>query len=154
MIKKLVLFLFSITTGLALAQSTTVSVTVVDSSSQVWANGTISYTFLGNGSYSGPYQWQNANLPNIYLQPTVVALDGTGSASFTIPTSTTISPSGSSWAITVCPNATVPVCQTVNIPTSGSTQNISSQVTAVIGTISVAAATIPKGGSCLWRVLL
>ncbi len=130
--------------AICFSQSTTVSVTVVDPTSQAWSGGTIAYVFQGNGSFQGQYQWQGANLPINYLTTTIVVLDNTGSATFTIPTSTSISPAGSGWNFTICPNATINVCQSVVVSTTTSTQNISTQVNAVIVPISVSAAGMPK----------
>lgn len=130
--------------AMCFGQSTIVSVTVVDSTSQVWAGGTISYVFQGNGSFQGQYQWQGANLPINYLTSTIVTLDSSGAATFSIPTSTAISPSGSGWTYTICPDATINICQSVFIPATGSTQNISSQVNAIILPISISAQTMPK----------
>lgn len=125
------------------AQSTTVSITTVDASGTVWANGTISYTFQGNGSYQGPYQWNGANLPNNYLTATVVNLNSSGAASWTIPTASAISPGGTSWLYQICPNASAP-CQQFTIPSIGSTQNISSTVTASLASPKVSAGVVTR----------
>lgn len=132
-----VLFLSGLAIGPLFSQSTTISVTVVDQGGQTWTNGTISYVFQGNGSFSGKYQWNGANLPNQYLTPTIVALNGSGFATFSVPTTTAISPSGSSWKYVVCPNASAINCPVINIPAIGTTQNISSTVTANAPPISL-----------------
>lgn len=121
---------------------TQVSVTVVDSAGQVWTNGQISFQFQGNGQFNGQYQWNNANLPNQYLAPTVMPLDGSGSATFFVPSTDQIFPSGGAIAYTVCPNASVQ-CQTVAIGSTGSTQNISSNLTSNLPAISLAASSMP-----------
>lgn len=118
----------------AAAQTTTVSGTVTDVGGQVWANGTISYVFQNNGSFSGPYQWNGGNLPNQYLTPQIVKLSSSGTFSFVIPTSTAIAPALSTWKYVVCPNATAP-CAILTVPSVGSTQNISSQITAATLTL-------------------
>lgn len=128
------------------SQSTNVSITAVDLGGQVWANGTISYVFQPNPSYGGIYQWQGANLPNQYLTPQIVNLNNSGAATFTTPTSTVISPAGSSWKYVVCPNATSP-CTIVNIASTSSSQNISSTVTANSPVISMQAGPMPKAYS-------
>lgn len=118
----------------AAAQSTTVSGTVTDQGGQVWANGTISYVFQNNGSFNGPYQWNSGNLPNQYLTPQIVTLSGSGTFSFSIPTSTAIAPALSTWKYVVCPNASFQ-CAILTVPSAGSTQNISSQITAAAATL-------------------
>jgi hypothetical protein len=114
------------------AQTTSVTATVVDSTGTVWVNGTIIYTFRGNGSFGGQYQWQGANLPANYLTATTVNLDATGSATFNLPDNTTISPAGSSWTMNFCPQASTACSIITSLPVSGTTQNISSVVTANI----------------------
>jgi hypothetical protein len=126
----------------ALGQSTAVTVTAQDPNGQVFAGGTVSYTFVPAPNFSGVSQWQNAPLPIQYLTPTTVTLDGTGTATFTIPTSTTIAPAGSQWMYVVCPQATVS-CTTINIATVGVTQNISSPVNAAIVGIKIPTSYMP-----------
>lgn len=132
-----ILFLSGLAIGPLFSQSTTVSVTVVDQGGQVWTNGTISYVFQGNGSFGGKYQWNGANLPAQYLVPQIVSLNGSGFATFSVPSSTAITPSGSSWRYVVCPNASAINCPIINIPAVGATQNISSTVTANAPAISM-----------------
>jgi hypothetical protein len=124
------------------AQSTTVSVTATDTGGQVWIGGSISYQWT-NPQYPNNPTWQGVPLPNNYKAPTVVILDSTGSATFTIPSTTAISPSGALWAYTICPNAPVKVCQTINLPATGNTQNISSNVSAILPPVSISAMTAP-----------
>lgn len=122
---------------------TAVTVMVTDSTSQVWANGTINYTFRGNGSFNGQYQWNGANLPNTYLTTTTVQLDSSGSATFYVPTSSAISPAGSSWTWSTCPNATYQCAVTI-FPTVGSSENISSSINSSLGTLQIQATPMPK----------
>lgn len=145
MFKKLIFILIGLC-GFAAAQSTTVSVTVTDLTSQAWANGTISYVFQPTPGSSGPFYWNGAAVPAQYLTPTLVQLDSSGSASFTIPASTAITPTGSGWSYTICPNASAQCAQLI-IPAAGSTQNISAAVTAVLEALQVNAANLPKAYS-------
>lgn len=124
------------------AQSTTVSVTVVDPSTQVWANGSIGYIFQANPQFQGPYQWNGAALPNNYLILTTVALNSSGSATFSLPSNTAITPVGSQWKFTVCPNASTS-CTTVSTPVTGTSQDISSTINAALKSIAITAATVP-----------
>lgn len=124
-------------------QSTTVTITAQDQSGQVWNNGTISYVFQGNGAYGGKYQWQGFNLNASYLTPTTVTLSSTGTASFSLPSSTAIVPAGSTWQFTVCPNASSIVCTIVNLSITGGTQDISSAVQAASPVISMAPGALP-----------
>lgn len=138
------LLLLGLLIGAASAQSTTVSVNVTDASNQVWSNGTISYVFQKNPQYSGNYEWGGSStLLNQYLVPTVVNLDVSGNANFTIPSSSAITPSGSSWTYVVCPNASYQ-CAVLNIPATGTTQNISSIVNAQLPVLNIPAAPFPR----------
>jgi hypothetical protein len=115
------------------AQNTVVSATVVDSDSTAWANGTWSVAFIPN-----PTQ-PNVNLYNISgtpLSPSVISqkgtMNGSGALSFTIYQNGLITPVGSSWTLTVCPNASSS-CGVYNFNTAtNSTMNISTALTATI----------------------
>lgn len=131
---------------IALAQSTTVSVTVVDANSQAWAGGTISYQFRPNPNYpTSQYSWNGSPLPSNYLIPTTVDLDGSGHASFSIPSNIFIVPAGSSWVFVVCPNASI-ACVTVFSAVSGSSLDISSTINAALPSngIVMGATNVPK----------
>jgi len=143
-----VLFILGLCAGVLSAQicpttnCSTVTVQVQDSNGVYWANGSISYTFQNNGQFTGQYQWNGANVPNTYLQSTLVPLGGGGDASFQVPLSNTITPSGSSWKFTVCPNASYQ-CTIVNIPITIDGQNISAQINAAIPAIQIQAGVMP-----------
>lgn len=76
--------------------STCVSVTVVDSGGQAWANGTVTFT------YNGPVNatWAGGNLPLTFS----TSLGSSGSAgAIAIPDNNQIVPSPSFWNIRACP---------------------------------------------------
>jgi hypothetical protein len=139
------LILFSAMACSINAQSTTVSATVVDGSGQVWNNGTITVTFLPNPQYpSANYNINGTSISSSWKTGISYVLDSSGSVTISgVPTSTAITPSGSSWSYTVCPNATFN-CSVINIPTIGATQNISSTLTAALSLISLSGTPLPK----------
>jgi hypothetical protein len=106
------------------AQNTTVSATVTDSGSVVWANGTYAFTFVPSPRLAnGPYF--NNGSP---FTPTTISgsLNGSGAFSVSVPSNSTITPSGTTWTVTYCPQATNP-CQTSGpITISGASQSITS----------------------------
>jgi hypothetical protein len=104
------------------AQSTTVTATITDTSFQSWNNGTYSITFIPTPGKPGPYYWNGTPYTG---QTFSGALDSTGTFTATIPTNSFITPSGTQWNFTVCPNASAP-CHTVVLPVSGNSQNLSS----------------------------
>jgi hypothetical protein len=113
------------------AQSTTVSATVVDQSSTTWANGTWKLDLVPNPS-AGTQQvnWNGNPLPQAQYHYSGV-LDGSGAFSQSVPSTNFIAPSGATYTITVCPNATA-TCSVIYRQTfQGSTQNISSLITAL-----------------------
>jgi hypothetical protein len=128
--------------GILSAQSTVATATVVDPSSQIWANGSITYMFQGNGSFGGTYQWQGANLPAIYITPQTIKLNSSAVGTFTVPDSSAISPAGSKWSITVCPNASAP-CITMASPITGTTEDISSLINSNITTPQITIGNMP-----------
>src|SRR5580704_2077149 len=134
--KKIVALVILSAASLCFGQSTTVSVTVVDGGGQTWVNGYLTYQFL-NTTYPQSPTWNGSPLPSNYLTPTKVTLDSSGSASFSIPSSTSITPIGATWRYSFCPTAAPINCQNINIATTGSTQNISASVTAFLQPIIV-----------------
>lgn len=118
--------------GAASAQSTTVSSTgIVDSDGFIWNAGTYQISFVPNPSFPGigSYVWSGGNLQanNLFTGD----LNGSGAFSQSIPTSTAITPTGSSWKYTICPNASSG-CFSVNIPATGSTQNNTATINTVL----------------------
>ena len=114
------------------AQTTALSATVVDSDGTAWANGTWTIQFLPNSNNPnvGIY-----NINGVPLSPNIITqsggLDSSGNLSATIYNNTSIAPSGSGWAITVCPYASAP-CGSYTFTTSTSSLNISSPLTTAI----------------------
>lgn len=126
--KKLLIFLFLAAS--AFAQSTTVSTTgVVDTDGFTWAYGSYQIAFVPNPSWPSPgtYTWSGGNLQD-NLRFTG-ALSSSGAFSVSIPSNTAISPAGSQWKFTICPNANTG-CFSVTLAASGSTQDITSALNA------------------------
>lgn len=125
-------FIFMLLSFAASAQITTVTATVVDSDTTIWANGLWTLQFLPNPSYPSLAQY---NINGVPLTPAQLkqtgTMNGSGVLSLTTPTSSTITPQGSSWSLTTCPLATAP-CGSYSFSTVGGTQNISSGVNASI----------------------
>jgi hypothetical protein len=123
--KFLLLLLLS---GMAAAQSTTVSTTgVVDTDGDTWTNGSYQITFVPNPTHPSipSYIWTGGNL--IANSVFTGSLNASGQFSVSIPDNTTITPSGSSWRFTICPNASAG-CFSTNIAVNGATFNITSQL--------------------------
>lgn len=114
------------------AQTTAVTATVVDSDTTVWANAPWTLAFKVGPSQSNPaaYSIGGVALDKTVAYQTGVA-DGSGVITFTTYRSGSVSPIGSSWNLTVCPNASSK-CSTINFTTTGSSQDISTQVNAAI----------------------
>lgn len=139
------------------AQSTSVTLNVVDAGAQQWANGTYSIVFLPNSQFPGAtYSWTGGA-----FDPTHVytgALDGSGSATFSIPSNSAISPTGTNWALTVCPFATSP-CFSNTVSFNGTTQTLNFtphaiSVNAAPGTIAYTDAEVKAGlGGTYYNVL-
>jgi hypothetical protein len=136
--KKMLLFIslsfiyFAICVAAANSQTTAVTATVVDSDSTVWANATWTLSFQVGSHQSNPAAYTIGGSP---LSQSVAYQTGTANGSgvitFTTYQSTAISPIGSSWYFTVCPQASVP-CTTINFITSASTLSLSSAINTAI----------------------
>ncbi|MDR3392451.1 MAG: hypothetical protein P4L77_12040 [Sulfuriferula sp.] len=131
--KKLIVMFSTLLLGAAAyAQNTTVTATVVDSDTIVWANAPWTLAFVTGPSQSNPANYTIGGAP---LSAAVTSQKGTangsGVISFTVYQSTAIMPISSSWRLTVCPNASA-ACGVYNFSTSTSSVNISSGVNGVI----------------------
>lgn len=103
----------------ASGQSTILSGTVADASSQQWANGTFQLTFQPNPTIpQGPYTWTGGTLPTSISG----VLNSVGAYSVSVPSNTAISPIGTGWNLQVCPQATSPCFAVNNLTVAGPTQ--------------------------------
>lgn len=110
------------------SQSTTVSTTgIVDTDGLTWSNATYQITFVPSPNWPsiGSYTWTGGALQGVFSG----AVSGTGTFSLSLPSNTAISPSGSMWQFTICPNATSG-CFSVNLTVTGATQDITSSLNA------------------------
>ena len=114
------------------SQTTAVSATVVDSDSVTWANGNWSLQFVPNPSNPNPSNYTIGGTP---LSPSVTNQKGVlstgGALSVSVYQTAAITPVGSSWKLTVCPNA-ITACGTYTFTAVGTSMNISSALTPVI----------------------
>jgi hypothetical protein len=111
-------------------QSDTVSATVVDQASTTWANGTWKLQFVPN---------PNSNTNNIFWNGTLFpvtswlaqgSLNSSGQFSNSTPRNDFITPSGSTWTLTVCPNATSACTVITGLSFASTSTDLSSQITA------------------------
>jgi hypothetical protein len=111
---------------LALSQtSTTVNGTVVDNpDNQAWFAGNFYFTFrVSPSNPTGPYFWSGA--PFSIQQTISGSLDGSGHYSVSVPSNSSITPSGSAWDLTVCPQATSPCFTVQSVIVTGATLTVS-----------------------------
>jgi len=104
----------------ASAQSTTVSGTLVDPLGNTWSAATITAVFQNTPGKSPPFVWTGGAFNQL---PATVTSDSGGNFSLILPSNTSISPVGSTWLFSVCPNASLQ-CAVVNVAVSGTTLNI------------------------------
>ncbi|MGA8730306.1 MAG: hypothetical protein WB608_16245 [Terracidiphilus sp.] len=130
--------------GLA-AHATTVAATVVDSDSTAWANGACSALYAPIPNYSGPL-YNTLTGAQITLNPVSCTLNSSGVMSVTLVPSANVY--GTNYNLgpspgvifTVCSAATGNKCySTVPVSISGSSQDVSTQINAVIKAPRIAA---------------
>lgn len=97
--RRLLLLFVLLAMRLNAQSSTTVTGTVGDKDSVAWLNGTYTFTFVGPPIVS----WPGGTVPRTITGN----LDATGSFSRSVPNNNTITPSPSSWTLTVCPSPQV-----------------------------------------------
>jgi hypothetical protein len=111
----------------ALSQTTSVSGTITDAGGQSWNYGTVQFTFRPSDSNPTAQYFQNGV---VFNKNTTIngTLDNTGSFSgIAVPDNTTITPSGSTFTVQVCPGATTS-CFRKNLTISGVSQNITASI--------------------------
>jgi hypothetical protein len=126
-VRRWLLFALLFIAGPIYAQTTTnVTGSIVATDAQSWNNGTYQISFFpASSSPNGPYQWNGQPFnPQMFINGN---LDGTGSFTQGVPSNTSITPSGSQWKFTVCPNATAP-CYSKVLTVTGGTQSVTSSI--------------------------
>lgn len=119
--------LFLLTASFVEAQTTAVTALVTDADSQTWNNGTFTISFNPVPGKPGPYFYNGAPfVPQTYTG----TMDASGNLAQSLPSTSFITPSGTTWKFTVCPNATAG-CLTTNLAINGSSQDISSQLSSL-----------------------
>jgi hypothetical protein len=119
--------------GVAVAQTTIVVGVATDSDSTLWVNGTVSAQFVPNPAQPNlnVYRINGAPLSSAVIMQGPISLGSGGNFSVTVYDNTQITPSGSQWQFTVCPNASSK-CGSVTTAVSGSGQSITTLIDAAI----------------------
>jgi len=112
-------------------QTTIVGATVIDQAGTVWANGTWKLDFVPNPNYpSNNINWNGNPFPTTQWSYSGT-LNGSGIFSASgIPSNNFITPVGSTYTLSVCPNATSACSVITSLTIQGSTLNLSSTITA------------------------
>jgi len=118
----------------ALSQTATFSGTVTDTDGQAWIGGKWGIEFLPNPSYPSLNQYYVSGIPlsTYYTAAKTGLLDGTGSfTNSTFVQNNLISPAGSQWKATFCPNATSQ-CFSFQVALNSSSLSLTSLITTNI----------------------
>jgi hypothetical protein len=114
---------FVLLAGIALAQSTTVTLQVTDTpDNQAWNNGTWQVALMPQSGPSQSYFIIGTTTP-VPNQNQSGVLNGTGGASLTLTPNASIAPAQSIWGFTVCPQATSS-CFFQQVIIAGATQTV------------------------------
>lgn len=105
--RKMLASLLLLCASAAFGQMTTVSATVTDSDAQTWNNGSWNIVFNPSPSNPNISQYRVNGVP---LDPAVISqnslMNTSGALSVSVYQNGAITPTGSTWKLTVCPNAT------------------------------------------------
>jgi len=123
MFKKFILALMLVVPALVLAQSTTVSGTVIDTDSQAWFAGSVVASFVpAPGTNPNQYTWSGGAF-NAGASITIPITAG-GNYSGSIPSNTAMNLSGSKWTLTTNSGTTSLSTQSQTISITGGTQTV------------------------------
>lgn len=114
------LMMVVLTAGSALSQTSAVTATITDPDSQTWNNGTYTINFIPAPNSPGPSTWTGGALTTQFTG----SLNSSGVLSVSVADNTTVSPPGSLWQFTLCPNSSAP-CQNVRTQVTGASPNLS-----------------------------
>lgn len=147
--------------GASFARATSVTATITDTDSQTWNNGNYSISLVNPRPDIVP------NVNGVALTNGQVnlngALNGSGVLSVTLTDTNTISPAGTTWSFTICPNASSP-CGTGQHTVTGSSLSLSVFLSSIIkaprfsaisgsyGYADVEVAVIPSNGAMYYNV--
>lgn len=148
------------------AQNTTVSFTMVDTDGTHWFTGAWKMDFHPNPNQPGEGNYRLIN--GQPLSGTVLHQNGTtdvnGFASIVVYDSTLVTPSGSGWTLTLCPNASA-ACGVYQFSSAGGSMDLSSNLTIrmpvprfeatgnkAYGYIDTEAMVKVATGGCYWNV--
>ena len=116
----------------AYAQTTAVSATVTDTDGTVWANGVWHIQFVPSPNNPNISAY---NINGTPLDPAILNqqgnMNGSGALSVSVYQQAPITPVGSSWKLSVCPNA-ITLCGNYTFTAVGSSMNLSSALTPII----------------------
>jgi hypothetical protein len=151
------MLLFALAAPLA-AQSTTITATITDTpDGQTWNNGTVTAAFVPGSA--APSSWTGGAIPN----QVAGVMNGSGAFTISLPDNKTVTPSGSAWRFTLCPDATTG-CVNATLPVTGASESLSAQLSAVAQSPRFAASVaaygyldseiqpIPLAGAFYWNV--
>ncbi|MHB1954102.1 MAG: hypothetical protein ACYCOU_10175, partial [Sulfobacillus sp.] len=110
--------------AVAYGQSTSVTAQIADTDGQTWNNGTVTATFVPGPPQN--FHWPGGAIPNSVS----ATMNGTGTFTMSLPDNSTITPLGSVWNFSICPNASSP-CVTKQMAVTGTSENLSTQLSAV-----------------------
>jgi hypothetical protein len=113
------------------AQFTTVSATITDSDTTVWANARWQVVFVPNSSFPNTSSYTingvklTSNTYSSYLNQSGVS-NGSGALSLTLLDNTAISPAGSRWRFTVQSNTAAPATSYTPVGVNGASESLTS----------------------------
>lgn len=123
--KKLILWLVFLFGALGMqAQFTTVSGNLTDGSGNVWQGATINASFKPTPNFTGKYNWNGQQFSN--FADVTTTTDSSGNFSFNVPSSSAITPAGSTWYFSMCPLISIPCQQSTAISITGGSMNVTS----------------------------
>ena len=118
----------------AAAQTSSLTATITDSDGQTWNNGTYKIEFVGVQG-SSTYTWNGATLTTAQMSYSGT-LNGSGVITANIPDNNYISPFGTQWKVTICPNASGG-CVSFNSAVTGATPDYSTAWSAKTSPIRI-----------------
>jgi hypothetical protein len=134
-IKLSFLLLFSVNLySQCIGNCTSVTATLTDTSAQVWTNATVTINLVP--PFSNPAPMLNNGVP-VNSPNNVITTNSSGIFTISLDDNAMLTPAGSRWNFTMCPNATTANCSTGQIFVTGSAQNLSASLSSYLAVPNV-----------------
>jgi hypothetical protein len=117
--------------GQCIGTCTAVTASLTDGSGQVWSNAIITVNIVS--PFGNPSPLLNNGVP-IASPINTIMTDISGNLSISLDDNNVLTPAGSKWKFTICPNATITNCSQTTLIITGASMSLTASLSSVLNT--------------------